>query len=383
MSSPKRPSNKQLISLVKQDGQIEVWFEEQQTPELAPDEVLIEVEATPINPSDMPVIFGVTDVSDFTVTGDGFDRRYSAPLPPAAIAALAGRTGTAVLTGMEGCGTVVNAGASPEAQALVGQRVSTIGPGMYAHYLVAKAQTCLPLPAHITPVQGASSYINPLTALGMVETAKREDHKAIIFTAAASNLGGMVHRLCQKDGLGFIGVVRSDEQVAQLRADGVEHVCNLSSPDFREDLIKAVSATGATLAYDAVAGGTLVNELLFCMEQVAQTRMSGFSRYGSSESKQVYIYGGLDTSPTILNRNFGFSYGIGGWLLFHFLKKCTAAERQALNQQVVDGLTTTFATQYSTAIPLEDILRPDVINAYMKRGTGQKYLVMPKGPAQL
>lgn len=383
MSNPIPSQNTKLCSQVSKGGSIEVWFEDTHIPQLAEDDVLIEVEATPINPSDMPVIFGLIDVADYKTSGEGFARRFSMPLGKGAMAALAGRVGDIVHPGLEGCGTVIAAGTSNAAQALIGQRVSCVGPEFYAQYKTAKAQACLPLPAQMTAEQGASAYINPLTALCMIQTAKREGHKAMIFSPAGSNLGAMMHKLCEKEGLGFIGIVRSDAAVEQLKAKGVEYACNLKSPHFHADLTKAITATGATLAFDSIAGGNTINELLFCMEQVAKTRMSGFSRYGSSEHKQVYIYGGLDASPTILNRNFGMAFGIGGWLLFHHLQKCTPEERAALNQQVVDGLATIFATEYAKAISLADMLNPANFEAYMKRGTGQKYLVMPKDPAQL
>lgn len=375
--------NAQLRSRIDKDGRLEIDFERSEVAELAHDEVLIEVEAAPINPSDMPVLFGTGAMPELKVSGSGLDRRTTAQIPSAVLPGLSGRLDQAVLTGLEGCGTVVEAGASDAAQALLGRRVSTSGPGMYAKFRVAKSEDCVVLPVDVTPVEGASAFINPLTALGMVETAKAEGHRAMIFTAAASNLGGMVQRLCEQEGIGFVGVVRGDAQVEKLRARGVSHICNLTSPNFSNQLNAAITATGAMLAFDAIAGGEIVNEILRCMEVAAVRDMAAFSRYGSPRHKQLYLYGTLDASPTLLKRNFGMSFGIGGWLLFHYLSKISTEQRRALSQKVADGLKTTFVTDYGAAISLEDALDPEIIAQYMLRGTGGKYLIMPKGPAQL
>lgn len=374
--------NAKLRSHIDKDGKLELDFEQCAVPSLADDEVLVEIEAAPINPSDMGAIFGVSSVRDLDASGEGLDRRVVVQMPTAALPRIGGRIGLDIFPGLEGCGLVVEAGASAGARALLGRRVSTIGSGMFARYSAVKAVDCLALPEGVTGIEGASAFVNPLTALGMIETAKADGHDAMVFTAAASNLGRMVRRLCDQNGIAFVAVVRGRDQVEMLRSDGVAHVCDLKSPDFSEQLVAALSATGATLAYDAIAGGEIVNEILRCMEVVAANQMDGFNRYGSSKHKQVYIYGMLDTSPTSLKRDFGFAYGIGGWLLFNFLARISPELRQDLKQKVVDGLKTTFATEYGRAIPLEDILDPDVIKAYLSRETGGKYLVMPKGPAQ-
>jgi NADPH:quinone reductase len=295
---------------------------------------------------------------------------------------LSGRFGLDLPTGLEGCGTVVETGSSPEAKALAGSRVSTSGPGMYATHRVAKTQDCTALPPDVSPTEGASAFINPLTALGMIDTAKTGRHSALVFTAAASNLGRMVHRLCEEDGIGFVGVVRGGAQVAQLRAAGVRHACDLTSPDFSNQLIDAIAATGATAAFDGIGGGGIVNELLRCMEVVASREMKIYSRYGSSKPKHVYIYGGLDLSPMILKRDFGFSYGVSGWLLFNYLDTLSQEQRKELSSRVADNLKTTFATDYAATISLEDVLSPECIAAYMGRSTGGKYLVAPKGSLQ-
>ncbi|KKW91639.1 alcohol dehydrogenase catalytic domain-containing protein [Sphingobium chungbukense] len=381
--SSQRPVNAQLRSHIDKDGKLTVDIEQSAVPALADDEVLVEIEAAPINPSDMGAIFGVSSISTFDAMGEGLDRRIVAQMPPAALNRFAGRLGQNIYPGLEGCGVVVDAGNSTGAKALSGRRVSVTGSGMFAKYRAVRVEDCLPLPDDVTAVQAASAFVNPLTALGMIETAKADGHKAMLFTAAASSLGRMVRRLCDREGIAFIGVVRGDSQVEMLRADGVVHICDLKSPDFSEQLIAALSATGATLAFDAIAGGEIVNEILRCMEMVAVSEMAAFNRYGSSKQKQLYIYGLLDTAPTVLKRDFGFAFGINGWLLFHFLGRISPELRKELNQKVIDGLKTTFETEYGAAISLEDMLKPENIRAYLSRGTGGKYLVMPKGPTRL
>ena len=369
-------TNAQLRSLITEDGRLELHFARAETPALADDEVLVEIEAAPINPSDMGLMFGVASKPELQVTGAGLDRRATAQLPAAALPSLSGRFGLDLETGLEGCGTVVETGSSPEARALAGRRVSASGPGMFATHRVARAEDCTPLPDGTPPARGASAFINPMTALGMVETAKAERHPALVFTAAASSLGRMVHRVCQEDGVGFVGVVRGAEQVEQLRAAGVRHACDLTSADFSDRLIDAITATGATLAYDGIAGGEIVNEILRCMEAVASREMKAYSRYGSSKRKQVYVYGNLDPSPTVLKRNFGLSYGIGGWLLFNYLESITRDQRKALASRVAGNLDGTFATEYASTISLTEMIDPDRVADYMGRTTGKKSLVV-------
>jgi NADPH:quinone reductase-like Zn-dependent oxidoreductase len=369
----------QLRSCITSDGRLELHFARGETQALGEDEVLVEIEAAPINPSDMGLLFGVSSMPDLQFSGEGLDRRATAQLAETVVPYFSGRFGLDLPTGLEGCGIVVETGSSPEAKALAGCRVSTSGSGMFATHCVVKAEECLPLPADISSAEGASAFINPLTALGMVETAKAAHHSAMIFTAAASNLGRMVHRVCEDEGIGFIGVVRGVAHVEQLRAAGVRYACDLTSPDFSEQLIEAITANGATVAFDGIGGGGIVNELLRCMEVVASREMKVYSRYGSTKPKHVYIYGGLDPSPVILKRDFGFSFGISGWLLFNWLDTISWEQRKSLLSKVAAKLQTTFATDYAVTISLEDVLRPESITAYMGRSTGGKYLVAPNG----
>ena len=291
--------------------------------------------------------------------------------------AMAGRVGEAMPVGNEGAGVVVKAGTSPAAQALLGKTVAMLGGAMYAQYRTLRVQDCMVLPDGTAPADGASCFVNPLTALSMTEVMRREGHTALVHTAAASNLGQMLVKICAKDGIPLVNVVRSAAQADLLRGIGAVHVADSSTPDFLATLTDMMVETGATLAFDAIGGGKLAGQLLACMENAAVKRMTTYSRYGSDTFKQVYIYGGLDIAPTMLNRNFGFSWALGGFLLTPFLVKIGPAAVQALKDRVVAELTTTFASHYTHEISLAEMLKPEIFGAYNKRSTGEKYLICP------
>jgi NADPH:quinone reductase-like Zn-dependent oxidoreductase len=291
--------------------------------------------------------------------------------------AMAGRLDESMPVGNEGAGVVIKTGSSDAAKALMGKTVAMIGGAMYAQYRCLKVAECLPLPAGTTPAEGASCFVNPLTALGMTETMRREGHKALVHTAAASNLGQMLNKICLKDGIGLVNIVRSAEQADILRKIGAKHVVDSTAPTFMDDLTGALVETGATIAFDAIGGGKLVGQILTCMEIAINKTAKVYSRYGSSVHKQVYIYGGLDTRPTDLNRAFGMAWSIGGWLLFPFLMKIGQAEGARLRQRVVDELKTTFASHYTQVVSLQEALQLNHIAVYGKRATGEKYLINP------
>jgi NADPH:quinone reductase-like Zn-dependent oxidoreductase len=370
----------QLTSTVRSGGQLEVALARVSQPEPGPDEVVVRVEATPINPSDIGLLFGPADLASLRVTGTAELPAVTADIPQRAMTMMAARVDQALPVGNEGAGTVIRAGSSPEAQALMGRRVAMLGGSMYAEHRTLKVRETLPLPDDATAADGASCFVNPLTALGMVETMRRENHSALVHTAAASNLGQMLNRICLQDGVGLVNLVRSEEQAALLREAGAKHVVNSAEPDFMARLIAAITETGATIAFDAVGGGRLAGQLLTAMEAAAVARMTTYSRYGSDTFKQVYIYGGLDPSPTELSRAFGFSWALSGWLLTPFLQKIGQEAAEGLRQRVVRELKTTFASHYSKEISLREVLDPEVIKGYMRRATGEKYLINPTRP---
>jgi NADPH2:quinone reductase len=339
--------------------------------------VVVRVEATPLNPSDLGLLFGAADLSTLKVGGTAARPVVTARVPERAMPSMGARVGQAMPVGNEGSGTVVEAGSSPEAQALAGRVVALIGGAMYAQYRVVKARDCLLLPAGTAPAAGASCFVNPLTSLGMVETMRSEGHTALVHTAAASNLGQMLNRICLKDGIGLVNVVRKPEQVALLRAQGATHVVDSGSETFRDELTEALVATGATIAFDATGGGQLASRLLTGMEAAITRTAKEYSRYGSNVHKQVYLYGSLDMRPTEIVRNFGFSWGMGGWLLFPFLQKVGPEVGARLRQRVVDELHTTFASHYSKEVSLAEALSADAISVYGARATGTKYLIVP------
>jgi NADPH:quinone reductase len=368
----------QLRSLVKASGELELSLAQVPIQAPGPDEILVRVEATPINPSDLGLLLGPANLSTAKVTGSGDEAVVTAQIPPQLMRALAGRVDQSLPVGNEGGGVVVEAGASPQAQALLGKTVGILGGAMYAQYRTVKAADALAVHADATPKDAASCFVNPLTALAMVETMRLEGHTALVHTAAASNLGQMLVKICVKDGVELVNIVRSVEQSALLKSLGAKHVVDTSTPTFMEDLIAALTATGATIAFDAIGGGKLAGQLLTGMEVAANQRAGGaYSRYGSTTYKQVYIYGGLDTGPTELNRAFGMSWGLGGFLLTPFLVKVGPGETQRLRQRVADELKTTFASHYTAEISLAEALQPEVMAAYNKRATGEKYLINP------
>jgi NADPH:quinone reductase len=368
----------QLRSLVKASGELELSLVQAPIQPPGPDEILVRVEATPINPSDLGLLLGPADLSTVKVTGSGDEAVVTAKIPPAIMRALAGRLDQSLPVGNEGGGVVVEAGASPQAQALLGKTVGILGGAMYAQYRTVKAADALAVHADATPRDAASCFVNPLTALAMVETMRLEGHTALVHTAAASNLGQMLVKICVKDGVDLVNIVRSVEQSALLKSFGAKYVVDSSTPTFMEELIAALVATGATIAFDAIGGGKLAGQILTGMEVAANQRAGGaYSRYGSTTYKQVYIYGGLDTGPTELNRAFGMSWGLGGFLLTPFLIKAGPAETQRLRQRVADELKTTFASHYTAEISLTEALQPEIMAAYNKKTTGEKYLINP------
>ena len=370
-------SGLQLRSLIKKSGELEMSLVSMPVPEPGPDEVVVRVEAAPINPSDLGLLVGAADMSTAKASGTKEMPVVTAKVPEAGMRAMGGRLDESMPVGNEGAGVVIKTGSSDAAKALMGKTVAMIGGAMYSQYRCLRVAECLPLPAGTTAPEGASCFVNPLTALGMTETMRREGHKALVHTAAASNLGQMLNKICLKDGIGLVNIVRSQEQADILRKIGAKHVVDSTAPTFMDDLTSALVETGATLAFDAIGGGKLAGQILTGMEIAINKTAKVYSRYGSSVHKQVYIYGGLDLRPTELNRSFGMAWGIGGWLLFPFLMKIGQAEGAKLRQRVVDELKTTFASHYTQVVSLQEALQLSHIAVYGKRATGEKYLINP------
>jgi NADPH:quinone reductase-like Zn-dependent oxidoreductase len=372
-------TNLVMLTLVKPEGELEVFFERRPMPTPKPHEVLVKVQATPINPSDLGLLFGGADMSTARAsTRDGLPV-ITADVPPPGMRAMSGRIGEALPIGNEGSGVVVAAGDSPEAQALLGKTVAMLGGEIYAEYRCLPVGMCLPLPDGTDPADGASCFVNPLTSQAFVETMRMEGHGAIVHTAAASNLGQMLVKICAADGVPLVNIVRSEAQVKLLKDLGAEHVVNSSDDDFQDKLVAAIVETGATLGFDAIGGGKLAGQILSAMEVAAVKRMATYSRYGSDTFKQVYIYGALDLGPTILNRSFGLTWSLSGFLLTPFLQKAGAEVVGRLRQRVVDELTTTFKSHYSHDISLTEALDLEVAHAYNAKRTGEKYLIRPNG----
>src|SRR6202789_2951092 len=367
----------QLRSRVESSGDLELSLTRVPTPVPSANEVLVRIEAAPLNPSDLGLLFAGADMSKATRRGTPDDPRIAARIPEGALRGMTARFGQSMPVGNEGAGIVVEAGSSPAAQALLGKAVAALGGAMYSQYRCVPHEQCLVLPAGSAPADGASAFVNPLTALGMVEPMRREGHTALVHTAAASNLGRMLNRICAQDGIALVNIVRSDAQVELLRGMGAAYVCNSSAPSFMPDLIEALAASGATLAFDAIGGGKLAGQILTCMEVALNRKVTQYSRYGSSTHKQVYVYGGLGLGPIEINRNLGMAWGVGGWLVTPFLQKIGPAATQRLKQRVAAELKTTFASTYAAEITLIDALYLDNIAIYGKTATGRKYLINP------
>jgi NADPH:quinone reductase-like Zn-dependent oxidoreductase len=377
MSSGSHKTGLQLRSLIKKSGELELSLINVPTPEPAADEIVVRVEATPINPSDLGLLIGAADMATAKVSGTKDAPVVTAKVPDAAMRAMAARLDQSLPVGNEGAGVVVETGSSDAAKALMGKTVGIIGGAMYAQYRVLKARDALVLPPGTTPAEGASWFVNPLTALGMTETMRREGHKALVHTAAASNLGQMLNKICLKDGIGLVNIVRSPQQADILRKIGAKHVVDSSAASFMDDLTNALVETGATIAFDAIGGGKLAGQILTAMEIAINKTAKEYSRYGSSVHKQVYIYGSLDTGPVELNRTFGMAWGVGGWLLFPFLQKIGRTDGERLRQRVASELKTTFASHYTQVVSLQEALLLSNIAVYAKRATGEKFLINP------
>ena len=367
----------QLRSIVRASGELELSLADVPMPEPKADEVVVRIDAAPMNPSDLGLLFGAADMATAKASGTADHPVVKASVPERAMPAMAARLDASMPVGNEGAGTVVQAGSSPAAQALLGKTVGVIGGAMYSQYRAVSVAQCLVLPEGTTAAEGASWFVNPLTSLSKVETMRREGHTALVHTAAASNLGQMLNKICLKDGIGLVNIVRKPEQAALLKKLGAAYVVDSSAPTFMADLTDAISATGATIAFDAIGGGKLAGQILTAMEIAVNRNAKEYSRYGSAVHKQVYLYGALDRAPTEFNRNFGMAWGMGGWLLFPFLQKIGATETERLKQRVAAEIKTTFASHYTREVSMAEALQLDAIAVYGKAATGEKFLVNP------
>ena len=371
--------SKEIRSTVTSEGNIELSITKAETPIPSADEVLIKVEAAPINPSDLGLLLSfAADLSSISTSGSEDETVTSMKIHPALMGSMKPRLDQSMQAGNEGAGVIVDAGEN--VKEFIGKTVGLAGGAMYSQYRCVPAASCLVMDEGTLPSEAASSFVNPLTALSFIETMKMENHSAIVHTAAASNLGQMLVKICKSDDIPLVNIVRKEEQVERLKDIGAKYVCNTSAPDFMESLINALVETGATLGFDATGGGNngeLPGQILTAMEVAANKNTEQYSRYGSETYKQVYIYGGLDQSPTVLKRSYGMSWGLGGWLLTPMLGKIGMERVQEMRVRIAKEIKTTFASQYAEEISFEEMLQPEVINSYAKQSTGNKFLVNP------
>jgi NADPH:quinone reductase-like Zn-dependent oxidoreductase len=377
--SPSLPTHGlQLLSTLEPGGVLCLQLAESPVEPPGPEEVVIRVEAAPINPSDLMTFLPAGDLSRAVVDASGGRPQVRLPVQADAARALEGRLGLPLTAGLEGAGTVIAAGA--QAGAWLGQRVAalTLRAGMFSQYVTVSVHDCAVLPPDVAVREGAGAFCNPQTALAIVETARLEGHAGIIQTAAASNLGQMVVRICREDGVPLVNVVRREEQAELLRSIGAGHICNSSAPTFRDDLRRAIVETGATVAFDAIGGGTMPGELLHAMEDVARARMPGYSPYGSAEPKQVYIYGHLDPSPAVLeHEHYGMFWDLRLWALPATIQRIGPQRAAELRARAVAGLKGASASRFSHEVSLAGMLDPSAMADYARLSTGVKYLVNP------
>jgi NADPH:quinone reductase len=359
-----------LRSTISSSGELRLELETRDVAEPEGSEVVVAVEASPINPSDLGVLLGAVAPGALSQGGTGL----TGSVPETALPFYRDRLDKPLPVGNEGAGTVVAAG--PDAEGMVGRRVAMFGGSMWADYRVADAGAVVELPENVSVVEGAALFINPLTALSMVETMRAEGHSALVHTAAASNLGQMLVRICAADGIGLVNIVRRAEQAELLRDLGAVHVVDSSRPDFAERLTEAVRETGATLAFDAIGGGSLAGDLLAAMER-AQPPLASYTPYGTTVPKQVYVYGSLDFSPTVIERRFGLTWSVGGYLLTNALGRLGGEAAERMRARVLAEATTTFASHYALTIGRKDVLDPEVLAVFAQRSTGAKYLIDP------
>ena len=372
--------SKEIRSTVTSEGNLELSITKVQVPTPNDDEVLIEVHAAPISPSDLALLitFGA-DLANINISGSGENTVTSMKVHPAMMKSMKSRMDQPMPVGNEGAGVIVDAGSN--VKHLIGKTVGLAGGAMYSQYICVPAVNCLVMDDETTPAEAASSFVNPMTALSFIETMKMENHSAIVNTAAASNLGQMLVKICNDGDIPLVNIVRTQEQVDLLKNIGAKYVCNTSDENFKETLVAALIETGATLGFDATGGGNngeLPGQILAAMEIASNSGSGEYSRYGSETYKQVYIYGGLDPSPTILKRSYGMSWGLGGWLLMPMLKKIGMEKLQEMRVRVAKEIKTTFASGYGQEISFEEMLQPEIIQAYAQQKTGNKFLVNPQ-----
>ena len=371
--------SKEIRSTVTSEGNIELSITQAELPIPSADEVLIKVEAAPINPSDLGLLLSfAADLSSITTSGSEDETVTSMKIHPALMGSMKPRLNQSLQAGNEGAGIIIDAGEN--AKELIGKTVGLAGGAMYSQYRCVPAASCLVMDEGTSSAEAASSFVNPLTALSFVETMKMENHTALVHTAAASNLGQMLVKICKDDGIPLVNIVRKSEQVELLKNLGAEYICNTSDESFMDDLVNALVATGATLGFDATGGGNngeLPGQILSAMEIAANKTAKEYSRYGSDTYKQVYIYGGLDQSPTVLKRAYGMSWGLGGWLLTPMIGRIGMEKFGQMRMRVAKEIKTTFASSYAEEISFEEMLQPETIKSYAKQATGEKYLVNP------
>ena len=365
-------SARRLVSEATAEGMIDLRIEEIPIPALQPGQLFVRIDAAPLHPSDLGMMIMAGDVSRAEHVG----ACLRMPVPEAARAMMAARAGMAVPVGNEGAGVVIASG-DADGEALIGRSVAAFAGAMYADHRVLPRKAVVPLPEGASARDGAAMSVNPLTALAMVEVMRRDGAKALVHTAAASSLGQMLQRICAKDGIPLVNIVRRPEQAALLKALGAKHVLNSQGDGFMAKMIDAFAEVDATIAFDAVGGGPLAGMILTAMEAAQKRGAPTISPYGSPIPKRAYIYGRLDPTPTSVPPTVGMAWGANGFLLPHFLEEAGEAVRRRMEARVMAELTTTFAIAYTQEIGLDALLDPAVLVRATAKATNEKFLIRP------
>jgi NADPH:quinone reductase-like Zn-dependent oxidoreductase len=357
------------------DGSLMLAIAEVPVAQPAGSEVVIALEAVPVNPSDLMTMLATA--------GPANARRENGEVmlrvEPKPLEARKRRIGQPLAVGLTGAGTVIAAG--EQAEDLIGRRVSAISMtrGSFGEYLTLDRAACAPLPDAVSCRDAADVFCNPMTVMAMVEEVKLAGQRAMIHTAAASNLGQMLVRVCAEDGIELVNVVRRAEQADLLRGMGARYVVNSTEPTFAKDLAAAVCATGATIAFDAIGGGDMAGTLHRAMEEAEAAKMPAYSPYGSPTPKHVHIYGYLDRSPTVLDVDaYGMQWNVGLWFQGATLAKVSQERVGALLGRVIAGLNGPFASHFAHVVSLDQMLDPEVMAGYARQATGEKYLIDPR-----
>ena len=368
--------SRQLITTLSLTGTLSLSLQNTELPPLGAEDILLQVQAAPLNPSDMSFMFTQADLSTLTFDYDASTPCVSMQLPDIIDKRHQHRVEQTLPCGYEGAGVIIEVGSSLSRE-LIGRTVSCAIGGMYADYKVSPLNAVIVMPEGVTPMQAAAAFVNPMTVLAMLETRRLHQHKALVHTASASNLGKILIRCCKQQSIPLVNLVRNSNQIPALMSLGADIVLDTSDEDFAVQLYDAISQYEPTACFDPIAGGDLLSHVMSTMERVFIDKQQQFSHYGSGVFKQGFVYGHLDNAPLRFTHQIGFSWSLRGWLLGDVLPTLSAECITNMKKSIQSEITTTFASEFNTTITLADILNPVQIATYTAARSNEKFLVVP------